>query len=141
MKKSKGVELPMNTMVVVAIAVIILLSLTAFFLGVFTPTQSSSQAQQEFNNACAAWARLGCPDDVDKYEDVINKVAKAYEKYYNVKLCNEAGWDGCTDENQKKNEILKLRMACGCIGVPQSSGTGGGTGGGQVVGPGGGEGV
>ncbi len=109
MKKSKGVELPMNTMVVVAIAVIILLSLTAFFLGVFTPTQSSSQAQQEFNNACAAWARLGYPDDLDTYGSVIEDVCEAYNKTYNKNWKEK----DCDPDQDLDKHILELRTACG----------------------------
>ena len=64
----KGMELPINTLVVVAIAVIVILAIAAFFMGGFGGSSKDMQNRQAFMNACSAWTQTGCagnePSDV-----------------------------------------------------------------------------
>ncbi len=121
MKFSKGVELPMNTLVVVAIAVIILLAMTAFFIGVFGPTQKGTQSQQELNNACLQWTRVGC-DENEEY--IIKKVCIAYNKTYSAQISDI---NKCLNNEDGILNILKTVCNCG-INLPEPLVGGGGQG-------------
>lgn len=64
----KGMELPINTLVVVAIAVIVILAIAAFFMGGFGGSSKGIQNMQAFKNSCSGWTQTGCagtePSDV-----------------------------------------------------------------------------
>jgi len=106
MKFKKGVELPMNTLVVVAIAVIILLAMTAFFIGGFAPTGQDIQLKQDFQRWCNKWVQVNC----DPENSIVNNVFKAYKKWTQK-------WETCEDLNvcpEKDKIISELQSACGC---------------------------
>jgi hypothetical protein len=56
----KGLELPINVLVIVAIAVIVLLGIVALYLGGWTPFGSSIGVESVKNEACAELVRKGC---------------------------------------------------------------------------------
>jgi hypothetical protein len=58
----KGVELPINTIVIVVIALAILLALIALFFGVWTPGSSGITLDAAKNNACHMLVSTGCRD-------------------------------------------------------------------------------
>jgi hypothetical protein len=58
----KGVELPINILVVVAIAVIVLLGLIAMYFIGFTPFSTSISIEGVKNAACGELVRKGCDD-------------------------------------------------------------------------------
>ncbi len=61
-KNRKGISLPINTLVIVAIAVIILLAVAAFFMGVWTPSSGGMQELAAKNQACGQLMNIGCAD-------------------------------------------------------------------------------
>ena len=58
----KGVELPINILVVVAIAVIVLLALVALYFIGFGPFSTSISIEGVKNAACSELVRRGCVD-------------------------------------------------------------------------------
>jgi len=58
----KGVELPINILVVVAIAVIVLLALVALYFIGFSPFSTSISIEGVKNAACSELVRRGCAD-------------------------------------------------------------------------------
>lgn len=131
MKLSKGVELPMNTLVVVAIAVIILLAMTAFFIGGFGPTSQNLQAKQDFQNWCNRWVQVNCKGDQNDY--LVKKVFESYNKWQGKytdssgeNICNVNEFTGgeCYYGGQqiKSDEIIQeLQSACGCWFIAPTS--------------------
>lgn len=104
-KKLKGISLPIDMLVILAIAVVVLIAVIAVFMGVWTPFASDQQRRAAFQSACSQWASQGCPDvTVDATQGVPNTVCTAAKNY--VLGVVDAG---CTADN--KNSI---KRACGC---------------------------
>ncbi|MFB6088219.1 MAG: hypothetical protein ABEK36_00390 [Candidatus Aenigmatarchaeota archaeon] len=55
----KGVSLPVNVLVVLAIAIVVLLGVITFFSGSLTPTQESMTRQRALNMACTSFVQSG----------------------------------------------------------------------------------
>lgn len=58
----KGVELPINVLVIVVIALIILLALIGLFYGVWGPGSSGLNLEGTKNSACQMLVSTGCSD-------------------------------------------------------------------------------
>jgi len=61
--KRKGISLPIDMLVVLAIAVIILIAVVAVFMGVWNPFATSQQQRANFNSACEILVNRGCSVD------------------------------------------------------------------------------
>lgn len=48
----KGIELPVNTLIIIVIAVLVLIAVIGFFLGVWSPSTSGLGDQSQINAAC-----------------------------------------------------------------------------------------
>jgi hypothetical protein len=59
----KGIELPINILVVVAVAVIVLLGLVALYFTGWSPFGVSVSYESVKNEACAELVRMNCPSD------------------------------------------------------------------------------
>jgi hypothetical protein len=59
-KVMKGVELPVNVLIIVVLALIVLLAIIALFFGVWNPTQITAEAAK--NSACYTLLSTGCED-------------------------------------------------------------------------------
>lgn len=111
----KGIELPINTLVVVAVAVIILLGVVALFMGGFSGASTSLQKRQTFLNECQSYTQLGCKD---------NPSSTIQNKYYDWVENAPTKTAG-----NNKAELDKIKQACGCFGgtgpsLPTGTGTG-----------------
>ncbi|TRZ54959.1 hypothetical protein D4Q76_01360 [archaeon] len=104
----KGMELPINTLVVVAIAVIVILAIAAFFMGGFGGSSKDIQNRQAFMNTCSGWVQTGC-NNAD-YDSSIEQSFKVWQP--NVDLDSPP---------TGQSKIDYLASKCGCYG----SGTGG----------------
>jgi len=62
----KGISLPLETVVLLILAAIILAALLGFFLGTFTPAQSEADLVQQQLDKCQEIARLRCYTDEAK---------------------------------------------------------------------------
>jgi hypothetical protein len=56
----KGMELPVNTLIILVIAIIVLIAIIAFFLGVYKPSKESLGLETAKDNACQMLNSLGC---------------------------------------------------------------------------------
>ncbi|MCX6819097.1 MAG: hypothetical protein NT129_03820 [Candidatus Aenigmarchaeota archaeon] len=56
----KGIDLPINAIVIVAIAVLVLVVIAAFFVGVVGPGTGSMNSQNAWNTGCAQARARGC---------------------------------------------------------------------------------
>ena len=64
----KGISLPINAIVIVAIAVLVLVVIAAFFSGMLIPSSLEIQRETAVNKACQTW-RLSFDCDPDNIED------------------------------------------------------------------------
>ena len=79
-KKSdmKGVSITTNTLVMLAVAIIVLLATVSWFVGGFGGAAEQSNIRQSFHNNCIRWAMNNCEGDADAttqqaYEDMSGK--------------------------------------------------------------------
>ena len=61
----KGMELPINTLIIVIIAIIVLIGVVAFFLGVWNPGTSGLQLETIKSSACQRLVSFGCSEPKD----------------------------------------------------------------------------
>ncbi len=90
----KGVELPMNTLVVVAIAIIILLAMVAFFMSGFGPQSTQQTRYAALMAECQKWTAVGCEGNLP--DELKNKYKE---------------WKG------KSGDEPEIRQVCGCPGA------------------------
>ena len=65
----KGISLPINTIVIVAIAVLVMVVLAAFFSGMFIPSTIEMKREQAMSKACNQWIlSYNCNDN--GYSDI-----------------------------------------------------------------------
>ena len=65
-KGVKGISLPINMVVIIAVAVIVLLSLAAFFMSGFIHPTAKMSDTDAWNTGCGMWRMRGCKlADVD----------------------------------------------------------------------------
>lgn len=104
----KGMELPINTLVVVAIAVIVILAIAAFFMGGFGGSSKDIQNRQAFLNACSSWVQTGCnnADFTSSIEDTF--------KVWQPTVDLESLTDALGNKVDKKDY---LAGKCGCFGA------------------------
>ena len=70
----KGISLPVNMVVVIAVAVIVLLSLAAFFMSGFVHPTTKMSDTDAWNTGCGVWRMRGC-----KIEDVTKIKIAGYD--------------------------------------------------------------
>ena len=107
--KRKGIALPIDMLVILAIGVIILIAVVAVFMGVWNPFATNQQSRANFNSACQIMVNTGCSGDVS------------------TTLCNSAkgvvlGADADCD-NMDDAMKLVVKVGCGCPGVVPAVGT------------------
>ncbi len=64
----KGIELPINVLVIVAVAVIVLLGIVALFMLGFSPFGTISGQESYKNAACTELTRGGCTDNPNEIQ-------------------------------------------------------------------------
>ena len=105
----KGVELPVNVLVIVAIAVIVLLGLVALFMGGFGGFAGSVESTQAWSNACGN-VLANCAGD--HYDDPITSIRIGTADVTTFgKLCEGLGRNRTADTDTTINGCNK---ACGC---------------------------
>ena len=114
----KGIELPINTLIILALAVIVLIVVLFFFLGVWRPGISTVSVEAAKNNACQTLVSLGC---VDPTIVTINN----FDANNNGRNDATSGWDfdgnaggdnlgALCDNYYFKNDINSCKELCGC---------------------------
>ncbi len=54
-------DLPINTTVIIVLAIVVLLAVVAFFLGVIRPSGQAITAEAELQTQCNKFVAAGCP--------------------------------------------------------------------------------
>ncbi len=103
-KKMKGISLPIDMLVILAIAVVVLIAVIAVFMGVWSPFAGDQQKRAAFQSACGQWASQGCPDTDDAGKVPVNVCTAA--KGYIMGVAS----DGACDDSNRNN----IKRACGC---------------------------
>ncbi len=108
-KRLKGISLPIDMLVILAIAVVVLIAVIAVFMGVWSPFSTSQQLRANFNKECQILVNTGCSGDPS------------------TSLCNAAKGvvlaadddNPCSDATEKN----LVKVGCGCPAVSGSSGS------------------
>ncbi len=104
--KRKGISLPIDMLVILAIAVIILIAIVAVFMGVWSPFATNQQGRANFNKACQILVNTGCNGDPSSS---LCDAAKGI-----VLVADDA--TPCGDADEK----ILVKVGCGCPGVAPS---------------------
>jgi hypothetical protein len=110
--KRKGIALPIDMLVILAIAVIILIAIVAVFMGVWSPFATNQQGRANFNNACSVWVNTGCGADPKDVPNLCDKAADIVLSSSEVDTCKSTETDDAT-----KTVKNKVRSGCGCPAV------------------------
>ena len=94
----KGVSIPINTLVMLAVAIIVLLAAVAWFMGAFSPTAQEQSMKQKFDASCMEWSDSNCNPD-GSADDVPDRTCTQYMTY--------TGAGSCVADD--------VAAACGCI--------------------------
>ncbi|MFH1229270.1 MAG: hypothetical protein V1678_02500 [Candidatus Aenigmatarchaeota archaeon] len=106
----KGIEMPINVMIIVVICIIVLLAVVSLFLGVWNPTKGSLNMESIKNNACQIYVSNGCKNaDQIPVTGVDDLTADYLEN-----LCAEKYFTDCN-------------TVCMCTGSTGSTGSTGGS--------------
>ena len=71
MKSKKGIELPVNALIIIVLALIVLGAAFAIFGGVFPKGKTATSEIGDYNSACARYVSGGCC----KYTDAAGGIA------------------------------------------------------------------
>lgn len=107
----RGLELPVNTLIVIVLAIIVLVAVIAFFMGAWRPGVSGIEMENAKNSGCQAFVSAGC-DDRD-----LNIIIVNYDVDGNgakddslLRLCEHYG---CTQDNPD-DKMACCRDLCHC---------------------------
>ena len=95
----KGVSIPINTLIMLAVAIIVLLAAVAWFMGAFTGTSTDQVYRQRFQNSCSQWVGSNCAQNGDGVDEVPDNICNAYNE-----------WSG----NSGNCDHELVAQACGC---------------------------
>ena len=109
----KGVALPIETIIIISLAVIVLVALLFFFTGIFPPGAELVKLKQDQSIWCSSYHQNNpdCDEDVVVDTTIQDKIADICYKL-NTK---EGGYDKCEDPDVFVYEcaIQCCRMFCG----------------------------
>lgn len=98
----KGLALPINTMVALAIAVVVLLAMVAFFMGVISTPGRQQTSAATFRSCCEGYVLSGCSGIPSTHACGTNDAGDA------VNLAQLAAEAGIYGDDQ-------IKSGCGCI--------------------------
>lgn len=129
----KGVELPINVMIIVTLALIVLIAIIALFFGVWNPGKGSITLEVAKNNACQMLISLGCDDidpasisindfDANKDGNLIGGAGTLSNPWSSSKDCSSGSNVGSSKDNlatlclcyYSQSTQAKCRQICGC---------------------------
>lgn len=123
----KGLELPVNMLVLLAIAVIVLLSAVAWFILTFSGTTQSQTQAQQFQSCCSKYVVAGCPGDATKWPaDTITPVCGFNDNGAGGGVAANGDQEGAEPDWTLKDLAARLgiaqssadiKKACGCAGA------------------------
>lgn len=69
--RKKGLSLPINTVIIIIVAFLVLVAVLLFFTGTFSPAANTTKAESELRSECWEWQRSLYTDPLD-YADYPN---------------------------------------------------------------------
>lgn len=120
----KGLALPINTMVALAIAIVVLLAMVAFFMGIIGPAGRQQTEEQKYRNCCSGYVSSGCKDSGTDWTAVDLYPCGKDDEGNDVALGQLGAAIGVFTEDD-------IKSACGCVGsggLVRTTTTGGGSG-------------
>lgn len=116
----KGIELPINVLVIVAVAVIVLLGIIALFMTMFGPSGAEMQLETAWTRGCSK-ITANCfgyleADSLDFSSGMTIPLTEDYVDYESkyIGLCLYLGHTGEWDEETKVDAVRECITACGC---------------------------
>jgi hypothetical protein len=108
----KGLSLPIETIVIVLVAVLVLMIIAAFFSGWFGSSAIQMQRETALSNACQQFKTIyNCnPDDIGENVIKYTDIGKPEEDYSVERLCLLLGI--ATGSDIEDNACLRK---CGCV--------------------------
>ena len=103
----KGISIPINTLVMLAIAIIVLLAATAWFMLSWTSSSDTMMRQQALKDCCIGYVSAGCEALPDAWTCPATESGFPQES-----LTARAGRAGITGAAEYGN----IQDACGCPG-------------------------
>lgn len=113
----KAISIPIHTLVMLAIAIIVMLAVIAWFMGGFSGPGGQVNAQQRFNSKCIDWAESNCARPLLQ-EYIPSDVCNAYKDFKGL----PDDWNCQTEDHYEM-----IASACGCTapyGTGQKCGNG-----------------
>ena len=115
----KGLSLPINLIVILAIAILVMVVVAAFFVGAVTPGIGGISLDSALGKACQVWRdTYACSDDAITIKNVKYKEkGDAAPKDYSVeKLCEIKGWSESRTVGTGANAVTvnECKRNCGC---------------------------
>jgi hypothetical protein len=108
----KGVELPINTIVIVLIAIAVLLAIIILFFNVYNPGSKGISLEVAKDNACQMLVSLGC-------QNPANIVIKDFDADTDKNFDQGSGTGSCVNDAGANDNLL---MLCKCYyGVDETS--------------------
>jgi len=81
MLEKKGIQLTINTMIIIVISLIVLVAAVAMFTSTFSPSAKSINCQADFQNKCGEFVSLGgCKDPPGVTVDGVPGLKEVAEK-------------------------------------------------------------
>jgi len=104
----KGVELPINTLIIVVIVLIVFLAILALFFGVWNPGSSVMALESVKSAACQNLVSRGC-----EYIGTAFIIIKDFDADKDGELDDGSGIDGCGETGGPSQD--NLYMLCKCF--------------------------
>ena len=98
----KGAQLTINTLVILVLAVIVLIGLIAFFMGVWTPSTSGINIESIKNSACQRFVSAGCDKSTASIK--VDDYGEGPDKYL-LDLCKDKYGCGIEDKDENGNGL------------------------------------
>jgi len=102
MRKFKGIELPVNAVIIIALAIFVLLMLAAFF-GKSSEGFTDTQYQSAFYSACAQWSSGGCSDNDFNQDKIKTSMNDGKNAFSLRQVCQSYLKDPSADVTKCKN--------------------------------------
>ena len=119
----KGVSIPINTLVMLAVAIIVLLATVAWFMGAFGPAATEETRYQKFKTNCTIWVLTNCEDKSSEFgadcDDTVHSTTKGVNLPYSSdnpnKWCVPLEVYNAYKEWRGEPKYFKdIALECGC---------------------------
>ena len=114
--KRKGISLPVEMIVIIALAVIVLLAAGAFFAINFIPGQATTEDFSAWERGCSIWKLRGCSSNINPSEIIVT----GYD--YNKDNKDDSALDACKRALSTSNAQVCFETCC-APGSTMNSGT------------------